>query len=165
MHLFKKVKIASNKHIESSAPQERLPASPLGSGQSSDQLALGCLKNKPLSTQKALMSTLAFAAKIESLMKMNQSTSGALAVSSMFDCVILHPKCFQHDLAGANRIAVESLWRSTHSNEWAGNKLDGFSGWHHSLCFAALASVWRRTGACEIVSQLMSLKSKENVNG
>lgn len=76
-------KIASNKHIELSAPQERLPASPLGSGQSSDQLALGCLKNKPLSTQKALMSTLAFAAKIESLMKMNQSTSGALAVSSM----------------------------------------------------------------------------------
>ncbi|KAF9680449.1 hypothetical protein SADUNF_Sadunf06G0122300 [Salix dunnii] len=76
-------KIASNQHIELSAVQERLPASPLGSGQSSDQLALGCLKSKPLSTQKALMSTLAFAAKIESLMKMNQSTTGALAVSSM----------------------------------------------------------------------------------
>ncbi|KAJ6331051.1 hypothetical protein OIU76_009614 [Salix suchowensis] len=83
VHASVQSKIASNKHIESSATQERLSASPLGSGQSSDQLALGCLKNKPLSTQKALMSTLAFAAKIESIMKMNQSTSGALAVSSM----------------------------------------------------------------------------------
>lgn len=76
-------KIASNKHIELSALQGRLPASPLGSGQSSDQLAHACLKNKPISAQKALMSTLAFATKVESLMKMNQSTGGAFAVSSM----------------------------------------------------------------------------------
>ncbi|KAJ6381924.1 hypothetical protein OIU77_030556 [Salix suchowensis] len=203
VHASVQSKIASNKHIESSATQERLSASPLGSGQSSDQLALGCLKNKPLSTQKALMSTLAFAAKIESVMKMNQSTSGALAVSSMVSKQnrdSTTPRGLQIDSEKASKLLEFLSARlsrckplsggkfvsqvnidgcvlkvleakdfslfltfchvflgSTHSNEWAGNKLDGFSGWHHSLCFAALASVWRRTGACEIVGNRRGL--------
>ncbi|CAK7352590.1 unnamed protein product [Dovyalis caffra] len=74
--------IASNKHQESSALLGRLAASPLFSGQSSDRLAHACLKNTPISAQKALMSTLAFAEKVESVMKMNQSR-GAFAVNNV----------------------------------------------------------------------------------
>lgn len=75
-------KITSNKHQNLNAIPWGLPASPLDSGQSSDHLALACLKNSPNSAQKALMSTLAFAAKVESEMKTNRSAIGGLAGGS-----------------------------------------------------------------------------------
>lgn len=60
-------------HQNSSAIPWRLTASPLASGHSSDLSVHGYYKSTPNSAQKALMSTLAFAAKIESEMKTNLS--------------------------------------------------------------------------------------------
>ncbi|KAJ9172278.1 hypothetical protein P3X46_015534 [Hevea brasiliensis] len=59
-----------------------LSASAHGSGPSADHLEHPWLKNTPKSAQKAFLSTLAFAAKVESEMKIKQSSIGTLAVSS-----------------------------------------------------------------------------------
>ncbi|XP_012076966.1 zinc finger CCCH domain-containing protein 65 isoform X1 [Jatropha curcas] len=74
--------IAPNKCENSSAISQERSISPLGLGHSADYSAPACLKNTPNSVQKALISTLAFAAKVESGMKMKQSTNGAIAVDS-----------------------------------------------------------------------------------
>ncbi|XVF35039.1 hypothetical protein REPUB_Repub18cG0110800 [Reevesia pubescens] len=60
----------SDKQYNSNANPWKMPASLLATGQSSEKITH---KNTPNSAQKALMSTLAFAAKFESGMKKNQS--------------------------------------------------------------------------------------------
>ncbi|XP_065849226.1 uncharacterized protein [Euphorbia lathyris] len=74
--------IPGNVHQSPRIISQELQASSLTSSQSANYLANSWLKDAPNSAQKALMSTLAFAGKVESEMKMKQSTSGALAVSS-----------------------------------------------------------------------------------
>ncbi|KAK9275691.1 hypothetical protein L1049_022958 [Liquidambar formosana] len=73
--------ISSEKLQNSSAMPCMLPVSPLAAGQSSGQLSDGH-KNTPISAQKALLSTLSFAAKYESGMKMNRSIASLSSSSS-----------------------------------------------------------------------------------
>uniref|UniRef100_A0A2P2KM94 Zinc finger CCCH domain-containing protein 65 isoform X2 n=1 Tax=Rhizophora mucronata TaxID=61149 RepID=A0A2P2KM94_RHIMU len=74
--------IGSFKHQNSSAIPAQLSGSPISSAQLSDHLAYACLKNTPSSTQKALMSTLAFASRVGAEMKMNSSSIHAHTGSS-----------------------------------------------------------------------------------
>ncbi|EEF39688.1 conserved hypothetical protein [Ricinus communis] len=83
------------------------PASPLGSGQSADCLGHARLKSAPNSAQKALISTLAFAAKVESQMKSKQPTISTLSLSSRADKEtedIGKSKDSQNNLAKASKI-------------------------------------------------------------
>ncbi|WCJ42701.1 Zinc finger CCCH domain-containing protein 65 [Euphorbia peplus] len=68
--------------LQSPRPISQLRTSSPSSSQPANYLAQSWLKDAPNSAQKALFSTLAFAAKCESEMKMKQSISNDLALSS-----------------------------------------------------------------------------------
>ncbi|XP_050210058.1 uncharacterized protein LOC126660537 [Mercurialis annua] len=74
--------ISPLKHQNMKTISQGQSASPLGSGRSAEYLSQLCSKNTPNSSQKALLSTLAFAAKVESQMKMKQSTTGTPAITN-----------------------------------------------------------------------------------